>query len=113
MKLISLANLEFPSRTFFSSIWRMTAATSPIGYRRSAATSSTDSSGSGVVDDNSTIFLLPDFEGDCCFQMSILPGIQGALVEHTRLATTGFSPFRAASKSQIVRPTFLATIYSN
>ena len=113
LKLISLTNLEFPSRTFVSSIWRMTAALSSIGCCRSAITSSTNGSGSGVVDDNSTIFLLPDFEGDCCFQMSILSVIQGALEEHTHLATTGLSPFRATSKSQIFRPTFLASIYSD
>ena len=114
LKLISLANLEFPLRTFVSSIWRMTAATSSIGCRRSEATSSTDGSGSGVVGDNSTTnLLLPDYEGACCFQMSILPVIQGALGEHTRLATTGLSPFRAASKSQIFCPTFLASIYSD
>ena len=112
LKLISLANREFPSRSFVSSIWRMAAATSSIGCCRSAATSSTDGSGSGVVADNSTIFLLPDFEG-CGIQMSLLPVIQGTLGEHTCLATTGLSPFRAASKSQIFRRTILASIYSD
>ena len=112
LKLISLAILEFPSMTFDSLIWRITAATSSIGCRRRAATSSTDGSGSGVVDDISTIFLLPDFEADCCFQMSLLPVIQGALVEYTFLATTRLSPFQATSMSQTFRRKFLASIYS-
>ena len=114
LKLISLVNLEFMLRTFISLIWHMTAATSSIGCQRSAVTSSTDGSGSGVVGDNSTTNLLPpDFDGACCFQMSILPVIHGALGEYTCLVTTGLSPFRAPSKSQIFCPTFLASIYSD
>ena len=84
LKLISLANLEFLLWTFVSLIWRMTAATSSIGCRRSAATSSTHGSGSGVVGDNlTTKLLLPNFESACCFQMSILPLIQDALGTYT------------------------------
>ena len=49
LKLISLANLEFPLRIFLSSIWRITVATSSIGCRRRAVTSSTDGSGYRVV----------------------------------------------------------------